>query len=297
MGNSVDESDARAVEAAISYVTRDSLINRRFVAPGAERNTGQYRTHPVAIRDGRALKDHFSLDVHGFVVAERPSSVKDFFDKDEVDRVYPGEVEAAIKTLTGATRVVSRGWMIRTSGDLPKYEQTVGYTHSGGVQPPASEAHVDFMPQVAERMARKIYEESFPGGKGYSRFVAASLWRAFSDPPQDWPLALCDARSVGVDEGTRNTLHIVDQIPDEQTMHRDMPDEDSLIAAAIFHYNPNHRWWYFSHLTRDEVVLLKFHDSDRSRAMRVPHTAFRDTTFPDAKPRHSIECRSFAFFE
>ena len=153
------------------------------------------------------------------------------------------------------------------------------------------------MPQVAERMARKIYEESFPGGKGYSRFIATSLWRAFSDPPQDWPLALCDARSVGVDEGTRNTLHIVDQIPDEQTMLRDMPNEDSLIAAAIFHYNPNHRWWYFSHLTRDEVVLLKFHDSDRSRAMRVPHTAFRDTTFPDAKPRHSIECRSFAFFE
>ena len=122
-------------------------------------------------------------------------------------------------------------------------------------------------------------------------------WRTFSDPPQDWPLALCDARSVGADEGTRNTLHIVDQIPDEQTMLRDMPDEDSLIAAAIFHYNPKHRWWYFSNMTRDEVVLLKFHDSDRSRAMRVPHTAFCDPTFANAKPRHSIECRSFAFFE
>jgi hypothetical protein len=44
-------------------------------------------------------------------------------------------------------------------------------------------------------------------------------------------------------------------------------------------------------------VLLKFHDSDRSKALRVPHTAFRDTSFPDARPRESIEVRSVAYFE
>ena len=68
------------------------------------------------------------------------------------------------------------------------------------------------------------------------------------------------------------------------------------MAAAIFPYSPQHRWWYFSRMTRDEVVLLKFHDSDRSRALRVPHTAFHDTSLPGANPRHSIEFRSFAFF-
>ena len=78
---------------------------------------------------------------------------------------------------------------------------------------------------------------------------------------------------------------------------REMPGEGSLIAAAIFHYNPDHRWWYFSNLTRDEVVLLKFHDSEPGKALRTPHTAFRDPTFPDARPRDSIEFRSFAFFE
>jgi hypothetical protein len=293
-----DESNVRSVQAAISYVTRDSLINRRFVAPGAECNTGRYMPHAVQIRDGRSIKDHFSLDVHGFVLAPRGSSVRDFFDKEEVDRTYLGEVEDTIKALTGATRVVSRGWMVRTSGDMSRHQrQVVGYTHQGGVQPPASEAHVDFTPRIAERMASQVYRDTFPEGQGYTRFIATSLWRAFSEPPQDWPLALCDARSVGHDEGTPNTLHIVDQLPDEKTMLRDIPEEESLIAAAIFHYNPNHRWWYFSNMTRDEVVLLKFHDSDRSKAMRVPHTAFRDTTFPNAKPRSSIECRSFAFFE
>ena len=47
----------------------------------------------------------------------------------------------------------------------------------------------------------------------------------------------------------------------------------------------------------DEVLLVKFHDSDRSRAWRTPHTAFHDPSFPHAHPRASIEVRSVAFFE
>jgi hypothetical protein len=49
-------------------------------------------------------------------------------------------------------------------------------------------------------------------------------------------------------------------------------------------------------MTRDEILLLKFYDSDHSRAWRTPHTAFRDPTYPHARTRCSIEFRSFAFF-
>ena len=195
----------------------------------------------------------------------------DFFDRDEVERIYPGEVEKAVRALTGASRVALMSWMIRTSGDLARHQhQSVGYTHKGGVQPPAGEAHVDFTPRRAELMARDLYEKTFPDGKGYSRFIASSLWRAFSEPPQDWPLAVCDAQSVRADEGVPNTLHIVDRIPEPEAMMREMPGEESLIAAAIFHYNRDHRWWYFSNMTRDEIVLLKFHDSEPGKALRTP---------------------------
>lgn len=292
------KAEVRTVEAAISYVAPGSHINRRFVAPGVERNTGRYELHQVPIRDARESPDPFSLDVQGFVLARHRSAVADFFDKDEVDRAYPGEVVEIVKSLTGATRVVPLGWMVRTSGDLSKHQrQTVGYTHKGGVQPPAGEAHVDFTPDRAETMARALYQQSFPGGKGFSRFIASSLWRAFSEPPQDCPLALCDARSVAADEGVPNTMYIVDQLPDEKTMLGEMPGEDQAIAAAIFHYKPAHRWWYFSNMNRDEVLMLKFHDSDPAVALRTPHTAFHDPSFPDAKPRHSIELRTIAYFE
>jgi hypothetical protein len=76
-----------------------------------------------------------------------------------------------------------------------------------------------------------------------------------------------------------------------------MENEKSAPAAAIFHFNPAHRWWYFSHMTRDEVLMFKFHDSDASKALRTPHTAFQDPSFANANSRESIEFRSIAYFE
>ena len=291
------EDGVRSVEAEINYLLPGPDINRRFVSAGVEVNTGSYGPFKVRVRDGRAIRKHFTLDTHGFVLADRPSAVTDFYNKEEVDRLYPAEVAESVKALTGATFVAPGGWMLRNSGDMSRFKRADGpYTHQGGVQPPAGEAHIDTEPSRADRQARAIYERVRPDGPGYKRFIYSSFWRTFSDPPQDCPLAVCDNRSVGDDEGVPNVLYIVDKIPEGEAMFAPMPDADQS-AAAIFKYNPAHRWWYFSHMNRDEALLLKFHDSDRSVAWRTPHTAFWDTSFPDRKERASIECRSVAFFE
>jgi len=291
------ESGARAVRAQLNYLLPGPDINRRFVSAGVEVNTGNYGPYDVDIRDARPIRDHFTLDRQGFVLADCPTAVPDFYDRENVDRIYPDEVAGAVRGLTGASFVFPMGWMIRNSGDIAKYQKHEGtYTHHGGVQPPAGEVHIDTEPGRVDRMAEAIYRRARPDGPGFSRFVYASFWRTFSPPPQDCPLALCDHRSVGDDEGTPNVLHVVDSIPEGEAMFAPM-DEDDKPAAAIFRHNPAHRWWYFSGMTRDEALLFKFHDSDRSRAWRVPHTAFWDGSFPDRKIRESIECRLVAFFE
>jgi len=287
----------RTVEAEVTYLSPGSFINRRFVAPGAEVNTGRYEPYRVLIHDGRPFEVQFNLDEHGFVLSRQPSVVRDFLDRDDVDTHYEAEAREIVKNLTGADLVTGRGWMIRTSGDLQsRVRKVVNYQHRGGVQPPAAEAHVDFSPAVAERMARQIYADAFPGAAPYRRFISSSLWRTFSPPPQDWPLALCEAGTVARDEGVTNALVVVDEIPDEAMMLGPLADEENAITASIFHYNLAHRWWYFPNMTREEVLLFKFHDSDPSKALRVPHTAFRDTSFADPQTRRSIEFRSFAFF-
>jgi len=293
------EETARTTRALIRYVDPGHFVTRRYVSQGAEINTGSYSDHEMTIRDGMPIRDHFRLDVHGFMIARQPSAVADFHDKAEVDRLYEREVERHIRELTGADHVVARGWMIRTSADLSERaaQKARGYTHSGGIQPPAGEAHVDINTPTAQRMASDTYAKHFPDGPGYKRFLISSYWRTFSAPPQDVPLAVCDGRSAVGGEEKSNTLFIVDEFPTGDALTAPVEGEEAMIAASIFSHNPRHRWWYFSNMDRDDALFFKFHDSDHGRTWRCPHTAFHDPSFPHANIRESIECRSVAFWE
>jgi hypothetical protein len=278
-------SPVEGVEAAIDYLVPGSRINRRYVAPGAELNTGQYAPHTVLIRNGRPVRGELGLDTQGFVLAHQPSRVKDFKDKSEVDAVYGAEVDRIVKALTGADLVAPLGYVLRTSGPT-----------RAEIQPPASEVHVDMTPDRAVRLAAATYERSFAGRPRFSRFIASSLWRPFSQPPQDWPLAVCDGTSVGNDEGVPNVMVRLATLPDPNNIPAHHEGEDQLPAASIFFFNPKHHWWYFPDMTRDEVLLVKFHDSDHSKAWRAPHTSFRDPGVHNAAPRESIECRTIAYY-
>jgi hypothetical protein len=117
---------------------------------------------------------------------------------------------------------------------------------------------------------------------------------AATRPTQDWPLALCDFRSIGDDEGVPNELYLVDKLPDHAFAEVDQ--SKVVTTRSQFFFNPNHEWWYFPEMTRDEVLFFIFHDSDHSRPWRVMHGAFRDPGVQTGVPRHSIEVRTFAFF-
>ena len=293
------EETARQTRTMIRFVDPGDFITRRYVSLGKEMNTGTYSDHEVVVRDGMPIRDHFTLDTHGFVIASQPTAVNDFHDNEVVDAHYEREVEEHVKQLTGADKCFSRGWMIRTSADLTEHanKKVEGYSHRGGIQPPAGEAHVDLNTNTAQKMAEMTYAEKCPDGPGFKRFMITSYWRTFSPGPQDVPLAVCDGRTSFGGEEKSNTLFIVDEFPDEDEAVRPVDGEDEMIAASIFSFNPAMRWWYFSNMQADDALLFKFHDSDHDRTWRCPHTAFRDSSFPDANIRESIECRSVAFWE
>jgi hypothetical protein len=293
------EDSARQVEATLRFVDPGDFVTRRYVSQGQEINTGTYSDHQVTVRDGMPIRDHFTLDVHGFMIAKLPTRVADFHDKAAVDAIYEREVEDNIRRLTGADKVVARGWMIRTSADLTQHAQqkVENYQHSGGIQPVAGEAHVDLNTPTAQRMAKATYAKHFPDGPGYSRFLITSYWRTFTPPPQDVPLALCDGRSSFAGEEKSNTLFVVDSFPEGAALTAPVEGEEAMMAATIPSYHPDLRWWYFTGMEADDVLLFKFHDSDHARTWRCPHTAFFDPSFPDANIRESIEVRSVAFWE
>jgi hypothetical protein len=62
-------------------------------------------------------------------------------------------------------------------------------------------------------------------------------------------------------------------------------------------YNQSHRWYYFSQMQIDEVVLIRVHDSaDDGRARLSFHTSFDNPLASGAPPRESIEVRALVFF-
>src|SRR5436305_12308399 len=65
------------------------------VPPGAVETNMHYEAHSVAIENAR-LAPMLSLDREGFQFETHESAVRDFFDSDEVTRVYDAEVEALL---------------------------------------------------------------------------------------------------------------------------------------------------------------------------------------------------------
>jgi hypothetical protein len=272
------------VDATIAYLLPSSRINRRYVAPGAELNTGLYAPEPVRIGNARAAGHDFTLDAHGFALARFPTALTDLHDQAQIDGAYAAEINRIARAMTGADLVVPLGAMVRHSIDHARH------------QPPAGEAHVDMNTPTAHTLARSLYEAACPGGPGYDRFILFSLWRCLSPAPQDWPLALCDFDSAKDDPDRPNVLVNVDVLPEGDALLAPLPGEETMPAASIFTFNPAHRWWYYPDMQRDEIVFIKFHDSDHRRAWRCLHTAFHDRDTPGTHPRESIEFRGCAYF-
>jgi hypothetical protein len=171
---------------------------------------------------------------------------------------------------------------------LRKNKIQVGSTY----QPPAADVHTDYSPANAESTAKN----RAPADGKYSRIMLINVWRSITPPPQDWPLAMIDARSVEHDEGVPYPMIIVDKIPDELPVR---PLPSTHIEGANFVYKSTHEWRYFSDMTTDEVLVFKLYDSDNkkgSKSWRCPHTAFLDNTRTTI-PRESVEVRTVCYFK
>jgi hypothetical protein len=199
--------------------------------------------------------------------------VRDFFDTRELESVYYPEVEELIKLVSGASRVVIFDHTLR-SGDLAEREEKL-------IREPVISAHNDYTEWSGPNRLREILPDEADPLLAH-RFAIIQVWRPIDQPIQANPLALADAKTVQMEDlivAERRYPHRVGQ-------------------TYRLKYSPNHRWFYFPQMTRDEAVVFKVYDSEKDgRARFTPHTSFQDPTSPpNPIPRQSIEARAFAFF-
>jgi hypothetical protein len=235
---------------------------------------------PVTISSMRAAGGGFSLDREGFTLASAPTSVRDFYDRDEVQRTYIAEAGELIRSLTGcAATALLNSPVVRVSGRVGT--RPAGSTFTGDF------AHADFSAPAAESMLHRNLPADEVAERLRHRYSVFNVWRTFSGPPQDVPLALCDTRSVAPQ----------DKQYCEITMKSASGDLLSWENITYYH-SDGHRWWYCPDMTPDEAYVFRSFDSAPGHAEQVPHSAFVNESCPaSAPPRASIELRVFAFYE
>jgi hypothetical protein len=264
------------IEATVNYVQNNG--ERLFTYTGApggndKRSGGTYDPRTVKMHNGRLETDRFVLDRDGFRFVPHPTKMRDFYDEDEIRSVYYPEMVELIKAQSGAKRVVVFDHTLRTADDelreAKKIREVVRRAHNDYTEWSGPQRVRDILPNEAEDLLTR-------------RFAIVQVWRPIRHPVETFPLAICDARSVAFDD------FII-----SERIYQDRKGQTYACA-----YNPNHHWYWFPRMRREEALVFKVYDSQKEGVARwTAHTAFEDPTTPsNARPRESIEIRTLAFF-
>ena len=266
-------AEAGAIDAIIPYVVAGETA---IFYPG-KRDQSYWPTeeHPVVIRDARAIASGLALETNGFVVLSRPTALEDISSPEAIRQVYYPEIEALVKEITGATRVLMFGEIVRSDAKGTPDSRL-----------PARGAHVDYDEPTVQWWVRELVGAEEAERLLAHRHVLINLWRPLATVEKS-PLALCDASTV--EKGDLNRSEVRGGLDD--------PGRATMCGFNLQH-SPRHRWYYVPHMRPDEIFAFKLCDSDTSRVQWTGHTAFDDpASAADARPRQSIEIRTISFFE
>lgn len=273
--------DCGSVAAELVFITPSDtkpVFQSAAYTGGEPRTFFKTERHGVAIQDVRPVAASLALDRQGFELHRQTSTVRDFYDDEEIKARYYPEIEAHLMRLLGANRVAIFD-VTRRSDAGP------GAKNPDGVRGPASRVHVDYTEKSGPQRVKDVLGEGEAArlARNGARIVQINVWRPIRGPVERSPLALADAASI-------KPQHL---IATEQIF----PDR----VGEIYHlvYYPSQRWYYAPRMNTDEVLLIKGWDSLKDgRARFTPHAAFALPHTPrDAPPRESIEVRTLVVME
>src|SRR5271169_4963283 len=131
--------------------------------PGVSRSTGIPEPHVMLIHDARPVAGRLTLDGEGLALVEHRSAVKDFYDEDELRRVYHPEAKRLVAEATGANRVLVFDHTIRrrVAGGIDRSpgtpRQPVNSVHNDYTVKSGPQRVRDLMGEEAEELLRTPY--------------------------------------------------------------------------------------------------------------------------------------------
>lgn len=277
----------------------------------------------VPVHDARQLTGdaRHTLEHNGYELLTQSHAIDhiDFFDHAQVVREYYPQCVEIIRGATGVQNVYAFDHNVRSATGKQSKTRIAGGQQ---VQGPAHIVHGDYTltsapqrlldltkpPKTNDTLRNVVLKEGeslIPPAEAErvlaegGRFAIVNVWRNIAkEPVETNPLALCDARTVTIEDLVVFEIHYQDRIGENY----------------FAKYSPRHRWYYYPKIARSEALLIKQWDSSgpmaRSRGQRSDasdpaapctfsfHTAFEDpSTRPDAPDRWSIEVRCFVLYD
>jgi hypothetical protein len=283
---------APPVTAQINYLG-EQADRPFFHTTHRERSRMVLTPREVTISDARG-DERLSFPNEGFMLVDDPIPGWDLRDDAVRDGTYLVHLRDRIRAATGAARVISDTSIIRLP-DPDSFQVPVLNVHADYTDVSARQMLVESWDQglsEAERTAdlERLVAESIdapPGQARYGHVLAINAWRPITDPPHDLPLAVCAKNSIAAED-----LRVADF---REELSADWIYDGELLLCRA---NPAHRWYQYSDMRQDELLLFVEHDFADPARPPVMHSAFADPHCPPGTPgRASVEVRTFAFFD
>lgn len=196
----------------------------------------------------RGIENNFSLDTHGFSFHKHKSALTpdDFHNRQEVESTYLPECEELLRKLVqNVDQVFFYNWRLRCSSDEKIEGSVINFSDPTSPLGAAVHVHVDQSPSsIVERIEAYLPEQASHLLRGRVQHI--NIWRPIDGPVEDYPLALCDGRSMP-SEMLVETNRISRQF-----------SGDSLFAM----YQDGYRWHYLESQRDDELLVFKSFDSE-----------------------------------
>jgi hypothetical protein len=271
------DENQESIKANLTYIIDTGVKPiSATTGPGGRlrHRVGEFEERTVTIQNARTLQNDLSIEKNGFLLTPHKTSVVDFFDEDEIKAVYYPEIEKLIQQQSGATRILIFDHTLRSGDEAVRAEKFY--------REPVHVIHNDYTEWSGPQRARDLLPEEEADALLQHRMAIIQVWRAIREPIQSHPLAICDSSSV-----TPKNL-----------IKAERQHEDRVGEIYQLTYNPDHKWFYFPTMHRDEALVFKVYDSEKDgRARFTAHVSFEDPSTPQgAPPRESIEVRAIAFF-
>ncbi|OKL58530.1 hypothetical protein UA08_06367 [Talaromyces atroroseus] len=198
--------------------------------------------NPTVCATNRTRESKFNECGFQIIQLNSQLSYDEFWDNAKVKQIYIEEVKEALKKELGAKYVHVLDYAVRerdesfpvSTGEEYKYDQ------------PTSLAHIE-----GERIIKVLFGERAE--------------EVLKGPLNDWPLGLCDARSVDFQN---------------DTMPGDIVFDDFYTENLQVLYNPSYKWYYLPDQNTWEASIFKSADSWEGEAAACIHSGFYN---PNAK--------------